>query len=116
MSSYGWQVFDAQGNLRFDHNVIMSRRLGWKDYPMQDGLINDRINGINFNGGTPFAYCVLLGNQSVPAQRVYCFLPPAIIIGSDYIEVKDETSNYPDDLGARVVRGGFTLNWGVYYG
>lgn len=114
--SYGWQVFDAQGNLRFDHNVVMSRRLGWKDYPIQDGLINDRINGIQFNGGTPFAYCALLSNHAIPAERVFSFRPPAITIGTDWIEINSDTSGYPDDLGAKLVEGGFTVHWGVYYG
>ncbi|AFJ47129.1 hypothetical protein EBL_c20380 [Shimwellia blattae DSM 4481 = NBRC 105725] len=102
--------------MRFDHNVIMSRQLGWRDFPVRREAINERIHGIHFNGGTPFAYCTLMNHVVVPKGLVFSFRPPVINIGPDFIHVCSDRSGYPDDLGGHLCEGGFTLHWGVYYG
>ncbi|MBV4366304.1 hypothetical protein [Erwinia phyllosphaerae] len=121
MSTYGWQVFDAAGNLLYDHSVIMSRWLGSYDIPLMSWGGADwsqRISGIAFSGGTPFAYCTPIAGLIVPSQRTYAYSPPDIYCGTNYIDISYNARilSFPDDTSNSLAFGGLTVHWGVYNG
>ncbi|MBE5251716.1 hypothetical protein [Mixta mediterraneensis] len=121
MSEYGWQVFDANENLLYDDSVIMSKWLGSYTVPMMScggADWSQRISGIAFRDGTPFAYCVPTPGLIVPADRTFAYSPPNIYCGADYIDISYNSRilSFPDDTAYSLAFGGVTVHWGVYNG
>lgn len=121
MSEYGWEVYDANGALLYDDTVVMSKWLGSYQIPIitQGGATwSQRIGGVAFRDGTPFAYCVATPGIVVPANNVYAYSPPNIYCGPDYIDLSYNARilSFPDDTSYPPAFGGITVHWGVYNG
>ncbi|EEG0134256.1 hypothetical protein GWU67_10495 [Salmonella enterica] len=114
---YGWQIFDENGTLKYDHSVIMSHWIGSFDIPFVTRPGGSHtISGIPFIGGTPYAFCVPNSALRTPAGFAYACTTPDILVGSDFIRLSYPSAlfNYPDDLGVGLALGGLTLHYGVY--
>lgn len=120
MSDFGWQVFNDDGTVKYDNTVIMSRWLGSIDVPPTATTFDRTYSGINFNGGTGFAYFVPYG-YTAPSGYSAVRIFPAINVNSSAGTIRiaitgDMTDYANDDSSVPAYFGGGTVHYGVYNG
>lgn len=114
---YGWQIFDENGNVKYDHSFFFFKQKTAYEIPFVTRYgWSHTITGIPFSGGTPYAFCVPNPLLTTPAGYVYAYTTPDIMVGPDFITLSYPLSlfYYPDDTGSAMSVGGLTLHYGVY--
>ncbi|MCL2892464.1 hypothetical protein [Brenneria tiliae] len=139
MSEYGFQCFDSNGSLLWDHSAMFTRILGKIDLPFMnlgstshsEILIlpqSGTVNNLDLTEGTPFGFIVPHIDPEFPmwngaagtgTYTAMCDFPsPTVSFTNDSMtwQFGMVAGYYPDDIPQGAIVGFCELYYGVYTG